>query len=400
MSGARTVAIVGASLAGLRCAQELRGQGFDGRIAVVGDERHAPYDRPPLSKEFLAGGVEADSLALSEPDDADALEVDWHLGTRAVGLDAPARRVRLADGSEVAADGGVVIATGGTARALPGTAQIAGVYTLRSLDDAVALREALAAGSGRVVVVGAGLIGSEVASTSRALGHEVTVVEALAVPLVPVLGEAMGTACAGLHGDHGVTLRCGVGVAGLSTGGSPIRVTGVQLSDGTWLPADVVVTGIGMRPADGWLAGSAVDTANGVVCDSGGVTSVPGIVAAGDVARYRHPDTGRSVRHEHWTNAVDQPAVAVRNLLAGGTVAEYRPKGYFWSEQYGTRIQFTGTTEDSDRVEVVDGSVADRRFLAVYRRGETLLGALAMNNPKQFTRMRRTLAATQPAEQP
>ena len=379
----RTVAVVGASLAGLRSVQELRTQGFDDRIVVIGEEPHAPYDRPPLSKAFLLGTQTAADLTLSCND----FGAEWRLGVRASRLDPSTGSVFLATGEVVRADG-VVIATGGRARALPGTASLHGVHTLRTLDDAVALREQLVSGA-RVVVVGAGWIGAEVASTCRALGLDVTVVEAAPIPMERFLGPVLGALCAELHTDHGVDLRLGVGVESLAHNGK--RVSGVVLRDGTHLPADVVVAGIGVEPAAEWLAGSGLAVDNGVLCDHGCVTSIPSVVAVGDVARYQH--FGRHVRHEHWTNASEQPIVAVRNLLAGTSAATYRPSGYVWSDQYGVRLQLAGETGGADEVVVVDGSPDDRKFVAEFRRAGSPVGVLAMNNAKLFGRLRRGLSA-------
>lgn len=284
---------------------------------------------------------------------------------------------------------GLVIATGGRPRTLPGTSSLRGVHTLRTLDDAVALQADLVPGA-RVVVVGAGWIGAEVASTCRSLGLDVTVVEAASVPMERVLGTTLGSLCADLHADHGVDLRLGVGVDSFAHNGT--RVTGVVLRDGTHLPADVVVAGIGMEPATGWLHGSGLALDNGVLCDAGCVTAVLSVVAVGDVARYRTA-AGGHVRHEHWTNASEQPVVAVRNLLAGTTLETFRPSGYVWSDQYGVRLQLAGDTAGADEVAVIDGSPDDRRFVAEFRRAGLPVGVLAMNNAKLFGRLRRRLSA-------
>jgi NADPH-dependent 2,4-dienoyl-CoA reductase/sulfur reductase-like enzyme len=385
-----TVAVVGASLAGLSAARALRDQSYDGRIVVIGEEAHAPYDRPPLSKDFLAGTASLDDIALGTPDDED-LGLDWRLRTTAVGIDHLSRSVLLDDGSEVRADG-VVLATGARARHLPGSDGLDGVHVLRSLDDAIALREDLAVAE-HLVVIGAGFIGAEVASTARKLGLDVTVVETQPVPLAGPLGTDMGAVCAELHADHGTRLMVGTGVAGLVGTG---RVEAVELTDGTRLPADVVVVGIGATPNIEWLAHSGVALGNGVLTDARGATNIPGVVAVGDCAATWSVSAERHVRIEHWTNALEQPATAAATLLGTGEPAP-TPVPYFWSDQYGARIQFAGSRREGDVARVVEGSCADRSFLVVYERDEHLVAVLGMNQPRLFTRWRRQLRSAVPA---
>ncbi|MFC8248025.1 NAD(P)/FAD-dependent oxidoreductase [Streptomyces chartreusis] len=383
----RTVAVVGASLAGLSAARSLRKQGYNGRLVVIGDELHRPYDRPPLSKEFLAGTLGEPELAL-ETDDED-LRAEWLLGTRAVALDHAERTLRLADGRQVRADG-FVIATGAAARTLPGSAGLAGVHTLRTLDDARALRDELALG-GRLVVIGGGFIGAEVASTARALGLEVTVVEAAPAPLAGPLGEAMGAVVSALHADHGVALLCGVGVKGLS---GERRVDAVLLEDGRTVPADIVVVGVGARPNVEWLEGSGVVLDNGVKCGADGRTSLAGVVAVGDCANWYDPRAGLHRRVEHWTGARERPDAAIAALLAGGAVEPGVPRPpYFWSDQYGVKIQFAGHAAGADSVTIEDGTPDERNVLAVYRRSGIAVAVLGMNQPRLFTRWRKHLAA-------
>ncbi|WP_329793615.1 FAD-dependent oxidoreductase [Lentzea sp. DG1S-22] len=365
----RTIAIIGASLAGLRSAQALRQQGFDGRIVVIGDEVHLPYDRPPLSKDFLLGKVEA--VPLADKEDLDALDAEWRLGVRATGL-LSTREIALSDDSTVCADG-IVIATGGLPRTVPNA------HVLRTLDDATTLRDAFG-GAQHIGVIGAGFIGAEIASSARALGKDVTVVEALPAPLTRVLGAEMGAACGQLHSDHGSTLITGVNVDSVDVDGA------INLADGRRVDADVVVAGIGTRPATDWLAGGPVALGNGVLCDAGGVTNVRNVVAVGDVANCA------GHRAEHWTSATEQAQVATRNLLAGETVATHTNGGYVWSDQYGVRIQFIGRATRDVRVE--DGSVQDRKFVATYRdddNPEDVVGIVAMSNARLFTRLRRNL---------
>ncbi|MEU5208528.1 FAD-dependent oxidoreductase [Streptomyces sp. NPDC020742] len=384
----RSVAVIGASLAGLYTARALRAEGFDGRLTIVGDEPHPPYDRPPLSKGFLTGATGPDQLALADAEEIAELDVTWLLGTRATGLDTAAGAVLLEGGRSLTADG-VVIATGATPRRLPGPAP-AGTHTLRTLEDARALRADLVRGPSRVVVIGSGFIGAEVASSCAALGHEVTVVEAAPLPLLPQLGADMARICAALHADHKVTLRTGAGVARLHGAGPDGRITAVELTDGRQLPADTVVVGIGVRPQTDWLAASGLPLDDGVVCDAGCVTPIPHIVAVGDVAKV----SGN--RAEHWTSATEQATVAARNLLAGSTVTTHRAPPYFWSDQYGVRLQFAGRRGPADTVRVLEGSPDDRSFLACYERNGTTTAVLALNRPRPFLRHRRALARTTP----
>jgi NADPH-dependent 2,4-dienoyl-CoA reductase/sulfur reductase-like enzyme len=384
------VAVVGASLAGLSAARSLRKQGYDGRLVVIGDEPHRPYDRPPLSKEFLAGTLSEADLLL-EMDDED-LRAEWLLGTRAVGLqvDGVERVLLLDDGREVRADG-VVVATGAVARNLPGTDGLAGVHTLRTLDDARALRDELALG-GRLVVIGGGFIGAEVASTAYALGLDVTVIEAAPTPLAGPLGETMGGVVSALHEAHGVRLLCGVGVKGLS---GEARVDAVLLEDGRTVPADMVVVGVGARPCVEWLEGSGVELDNGVKCGADGRTSLAGVVAVGDCANWYDPQAGSHRRVEHWTGARERPDAAVAALLSWGAVEAGAPRPpYFWSDQYGVKIQFAGHAAGADSVTVEEGAPGDRSFLAVYRCAGQPVAVLAMNQPRLFMRWRKQLAAT------
>jgi NADPH-dependent 2,4-dienoyl-CoA reductase/sulfur reductase-like enzyme len=411
------VLIVGASLAGVRAAEALRRHGHDGPITIVGAEAHQPYDRPPLSKAVLAGRMAHTDASLRIDDRLDAT---WRLSTRAVSLDLERRVVTLAESdshapgeaaagsagrpgsrslqSEEAFDG-LIIATGAHPRTLPGLGEMEGVHVLRTVDDCVALRSQLESGP-RVVVVGAGFIGSEVAATSHGLGLDVTVVEALAVPLVRAVGEELGRRCARLHQDHGVALRLGVGVQGLA---GTSRVEGIRLADGSVIPADVVVIGVGVSPTTGWLEGSGLDLADGVVCDQwcrvlAGGRPVPDIVAAGDVARWDHPLFGETIRVEHWTNAVEQGHAAALSLLQGSDAPPFSPVPYFWSDQYETKIQFVGRT--GPQVTVVDGDVNDDRFAVAYGRDGRLVGALAFNRPARIAAYRGLIASGTPFPPP
>jgi len=383
------VVVVGASLAGLSALEALRQDGYDGELIAVGAEAELPYDRPPLSKQVLQGHWEPDKTMLRGQADYDALGVTWHLGRRAIALDPGTRTVTLDDGEPLRYDG-LVIATGATPRSLPGTEGLGGVHVLRTLQECLALRAELETAS-RLCVVGAGFIGAEVAASARLRGVEVTVLEALPAPLARAFPAEMGAACAALHLDHGVDLRCGVTVAGFEGDG---RVTGVRLGDGSVVEADVVVVGIGVAPETGWLESSGLALDNGVVCDATCATSAPGVVAAGDIARWPNNLFGETMRVEHWSNAVEQGAAAARRLLAGpGEAVEFAPVPYFWSDQYDAKIQFLGRCCPTDDVRIVDGSVEERRFVALFARDDRLVGALAFSRPRLLMAYRKLLAA-------
>ena len=381
------IVVIGASLAALRAAEALRRGGFTGTLVLVGAEEHLPYDRPPLSKQVLAGNWDADRVWLRKPDDYEPLDLDLRLGQRATDLDVDGREVVLHGGERLPYDA-AILATGAAPRRLPGTPQLHGVVELRNLDDALALRAAFEQ-QPRVVVVGAGFIGAEVAATGRQRGLDVTVLEALPVPLSRGLGDRMGMACAALHLDHGVDLRCGVGVAGFE---GEERVSGVRLTDGSVVPADVVVVGVGVAPATAWLESSGLELNDGVVCDEH-CRAAPGIYAAGDVARWTNPLFDESMRVEHWTNAAEQGQAAAENLLAGeGRGTPYAPVPFFWSDQYDVKIQFVGRSRPGDDVEVVDGSLEAHRFVALYGREGRLVGCLGFSRPRLVMTYRRLLA--------
>ena len=356
-------------------------------LTVVGVETHRPYDRPPLSKKLLAGEWEPDRIELRKPDDLDTLGVTWRLGAPATGLDVDGHRLMVADGSEIAFDG-LVIATGSAPRRLPGQGDWSHVVELRTLDDALDLRARLRGGTARVVVIGAGFIGLEVAATARRLGNSVVVLEGAPAPLIRGLGAEMGAACAAIHADNDVAIRCGITV-------DSIDADGVLLGDGEHVPGDVIVVGIGVAPVTDWLAGSGLEIRDGIVCDSMLNVGVPGVYAAGDVARWPNTLFGEEMRVEHWTNAAEQGALAASNLLAearGEPGEEYAPVPFFWSDQYDRRIQFLGRAAADDEVLVVSGSIEDRSFLALYGRDGRLHGVLGMNLPRLVMKFRPLLA--------
>jgi NADPH-dependent 2,4-dienoyl-CoA reductase/sulfur reductase-like enzyme len=387
--------VVGGSLAGLRAVEAARKADPEVAITLVGAETHLPYDRPPLSKEFLdtdadVAGAPATPTFRTEEHLRSELGVDLRLDTRASAL-ASDGRLLILDGDAIPYSA-LVIATGTTPRTLPGTEGLVGVHCLRTLDDAIAIRAALDAGA-RTVVVGAGFIGSEVASAARKRGLPVTVLESLPTPLVRSVGAATGAVCAELHLRNGTDLRCGVGVAAVN--GTAGRVTEVVLDDGSALPADLVVVGIGVRPATDWLAGSGIELDardGGIVCDATLATNLPGVYAAGDVAHFPHPVfDGLRLRLEHWTNAAEQGALAARNALNPEGAGQLTKVPYFWSDWYGSRIQFVGVPV-ADEVRVLSSETGDERFLAFYRTGDRLTGALTIDRPAQIMKFSRLIA--------
>ena len=373
--------IVGASAGGLAGAESLRRAGYAGAITMVGAESHLPYDRPPLSKQFLSGEWEPDRLPLRRRDELDAHGLELRLGVAATGLDLAGRLVELADGTRVPYEG-LVIATGVRPRLLPGSEGVSGVHALRTLEDALVLRARLLPGR-RLVIVGAGFVGAEVAGVARGLGVDVTVLEAGQVPLEQAVGEAAGRFLAGLHDEHGVRLRTGAAVAGIISREG--RVTGVRLADGTLLPADDVLVAIGSVPNTEWLYGSGLNVLEGLTCDAFSAAA-PGVYGVGDVARWRNPLFGREMRIEHRTNAAEQGIAVARNLLSPHARRPFAPVPYFWSDQYGLRIQAYGYLRDHNEAVVAEGDLAQRRFLVAYRKGHRLAGVLAVGMPPPVLR--------------
>ena len=382
------VTIVGASLGGLRAAETLRRRGYDGVLTLIGDERHRPYDRPPLSKQVLHGTWTPEQTFFRQKDGYDPLALDLRLGVPATSLDLRARRVTLADGTWADYDR-LFIATGARVRRLPGIAPRPGLLGLRTLDDALMLREELERAR-RVAVVGMGFIGLEVAAACRSRGIDVVAVEALPVPLAPIVGPALGEMLVAMHADHGVDVRTGVTVTDVY-GGS--RVAGIVLSDGSHVDADVVVVGIGVVPNTEWLEGSGLTLDNGIVCDGSG-EAAPDVYAAGDVARMANAWHGGSPRIEHWTNAVEQSVHVVEQMLGApdrGTGFSSVP--YFWSDQYDRKVQFIGRARPHDEMLVVDGSIADRRLTALYRHADRVVACLTVNQPRALIKYRKLLAS-------
>ena len=387
------VVVVGASVAGSRVASELRDAGHRGVITLVDPDPDAPYDRPPLSKQILAGEWDEERAALGDP-------AQWQAGRRvaaAIGLDPERRVLRLDDGFELAYDK-LVLACGMAPIPLPGMPR-EGAHLLRTLQDCRRLRADLerVGSGGRLVVVGGGFIGAEVASTARSRGLDVTVVEAQEAPLSGLLGTEAATELALLHRDNDVRLLCGTPVVGLV--GTP-SVTGVTLADGRVLPADVVVVGVGVRPDTDWLEGSGVPLAadGGVLCDEYcAVDPDRTLYAVGDVARCHDPRREHYVRVEHWTDAVAQ-ATVVAHDITGVDRAPHRPDYFVWSDQYGGKITLLGRPGPDDTCTLVRTEGPRRRFAAVYRHDGDLTAVLTVNWPKALVAARRAMADPAGAE--
>ncbi|HEY9417520.1 MAG TPA: FAD-dependent oxidoreductase [Pseudonocardia sp.] len=387
---AERLVVVGASLAGMRAVLTARKVGYTGPVTLVGGELHLPYDRPPLSKAYLDDEEPTHPEFPAAAELASEQDIDVRTNTWATSLDAERQVVGLSTGEELEYHA-LVITTGAAARTLPGTDDLQGVHCLRTLDDAIAIRAALEAGA-RTVVVGAGFIGSEVASGARKRGLSATILEALPVPLVRSVGEEMGKACAELHIANGTDLRCGVKVMGLESSGG--KVTGVNIDDGSTVPADLVVVGIGVTPSTDWLKGSGVtlhERDGGIVCDETLSTGVPGVYAAGDVVHFPNPlFGGELMRLEHWTNANEQGTLAAKNALNPAEAKASAAVPYFWSDWYGHRIQFVGVPR-ADEIRVVSQELGEDEFLALYRRGDRVIGCITIDRPSQIMKYRRQI---------
>ncbi|OBB67346.1 pyridine nucleotide-disulfide oxidoreductase [Mycobacterium sp. 852014-50255_SCH5639931] len=385
MTASKGIVIVGGGLAAARTAEQLRRSEYAGRVTIISDEVHVPYDRPPLSKEVLR--KEVDDVALKPREWYDENDITLRLGAAATSLDTGAQTVTLADGSVIGYDE-LVIATGLVPRRIPTLPDLAGIRVLRTFDESMALREHASACQ-RAVVVGAGFIGCEVAASLRSLGVGVVLVEPQPTPLASVLGERIGELVARLHRAEGVDVRLGVGVAEVR---GDERVDTVMLTDGTELAADLVVVGIGSHPATGWLEGSGIYVDNGVLCDEAGRTSAPNVWALGDVASWRDA-TGHQARVEHWSNVADQTRVVVPAML-GQEVSSAVVVPYFWSDQYDVKIQCLGEPEATDTVHLVEDD--GRKFLAYYERDGVLVGVVGGGMPGKVMKVRAKIAAGAP----
>ena len=381
------IVVVGASLGGLRAVEAIRREGFAGTVTLIGDEEHfPPYDRPPLSKEVLMGQWEPERARLRVEEN---LDVQLALGTRAERLDLERNQVILADETARHFDG-LVVATGAAPRTMSIVdPALKGVFMLRTLADSLALREGLAAAS-KVVVIGGGWIGGEVAAACRSLDLDVTVIEALTAPMMRSLGPDLGMWAAELHRSHGVDVRLGVGVEAIVANGR--NVAGVVLADGSEFPCDVLVVAVGAAPVTDWLEGSGLLLNDGVVCAATGFAlGTENVVAVGDVARWFNPLFDREIRVEHWSNAVEQADWAAKSLVHGAESAEpFSAVPYFWSDQYGKKIQYVGVA--GEFAGVVEGGLDQERFVAIFTAGEQLVGALCVNAAPRMIRYRRLIA--------
>jgi len=375
MAADTTYVIVGASLAGAKAAETLRAEGFDGRLVMIGAESERPYERPPLSKDYLLGKAERDTIYVHPAQWYAEHDVDLRLGVAATGLDPSGHQVTLADGSR-AGYAKLLLATGSSPRRLPVPgADLDGVLYLRSVHDSDRLKAAFGAAS-RVAVIGGGWIGLETAAAARSAGAEVTVLEAAELPLLRVLGREVAEVFASLHRDNGVAVRTGVRVAEIT--GTSGRADGVLLGDGGRVAADVVVVGVGITPNTQLAAQAGVKVDNGVVVDERLRSSDPDIYAAGDVACAFHPQLGKHIRVEHWANALNQPLIAARAML--GQDVAYDRVPYFYTDQFDLGMEYSGYVEPGGYDQVVfRGDVPGREFLAFWLGGGRVLAGMNVN---------------------
>jgi NADPH-dependent 2,4-dienoyl-CoA reductase/sulfur reductase-like enzyme len=387
-----SVVIVGASLAGLRTAEALRARGYGERIVLLGAEESLPYDRPPLSKEYLGADAADGAPLLREESGFAELDLDLRLGARALSLDATIGQIQLADGEALTYED-LVIATGADARSTTFGSGLQGFRTLRTLQDASGLRDELDHRP-KVVIIGGGFIGAEVAVAARKRGLDVTLIELLPAPMSAALGTQVGELLARTHLDNGVELRCGQTV---ESAHGATRVEALTLSDGSRIDADLVVLGLGVIPSTTWLEGSGLTIDNGVACDPTlRALGYEHVYAVGDVARWTHPLFDESMRVEHWTNANEHADIVTTAIMGSEKVADAVP--YVWSDQYGKRIQIVGRPRALDQVTVVEDDT-DGRHLAVYERAGRVVGMLTIGAPKQMMRGRRAIASGLPASE-
>jgi len=394
VSDSRTFAVVGAGLAGGKAVEALRGEGFDGRLVLFGAEPHRPYERPPLSKDYLLGKAERDSVFVHRADWYAEHDVDLRLGTTVVGLDRHAHE--LITGHDPLRYDKLLLATGASPRRLqvPG-ADLSGVRYLRSVDDSEALKAAFRPDA-KVVVIGAGWIGLETAAAARTAGAAVTILESARLPLLRVLGPKVAAVFADLHRANGVDLRFEVSVAAIRPAdGDPSGVGAVELRDGTVLDADVVVVGVGVAPNVDLARAAGLEVDDGVLVDASLRTSDPDVFAAGDVANAEHPVLGRRIRVEHWANALNQPAVAAKAMLGGDAVYDRLP--YFFTDQYDLGMEYLGFASADDDV-VVHGDLNGREFVALWQREGKVVAGMNVNVWDVGDRIREMILSGEPAD--
>lgn len=375
----RNIAIVGGSLAAVHAAEALREEGFDGDVTLISAEETLPYDRPPLSKEGLSNGLELEKLYLRSPQWYEEKGITLRLGAAAEALDVQRQTLRLADRTDFPYDG-LVLATGSRARRLPAVAGVPGAYVVRDIADARELRDKLAPGK-HLLLIGAGFIGLEIASTARQMGVEVSVIDVGRAPLARALGDEVGTWFRELHLRSGVNVVCTCSVERFVPAGESVRA---ELSNGGTVEADIVAAGIGAVPNVEWLEGSGLSIANGVLTAADLSTGIPGIVAAGDIARWYNPLFDEEMRIEHWTNAVEQGRHAARTLLGSRDV--YSAVPYFWSDHYSAKMRFVGRSTAATDVYVEEAS--ETRLSAVYGRDGVVCGAVCINAPRELVKYR------------
>jgi 3-phenylpropionate/trans-cinnamate dioxygenase ferredoxin reductase subunit len=372
MTSDQTFVIAGASLAGAKAAETLRTEGFDGRVVLIGAEDERPYERPPLSKDYLRGELPREKIYVHDERFYASHDIDLRLGRTVASVRPSNSELLLDDGERMPYDR-LLLTTGAEPRrlAVPG-GELDGVLYLRTVGDSDALRERLH-GGGRVVVVGAGWIGCEVAASARTLGLDVTVVDPLTFPLERVLGSELGAIYRDIHADHGVAMLGGTGVEAFEGDGAVERV---RTSDGRELECDFVVVGIGVQPRTGLAADAGLAVDDGVLVDELLRASVPGVFAAGDVARARHPFYGEAIRVEHWANALDQGPAAARNMLGRDEPDDRLP--YFFSDQYDVGMEYSGLARTWDRV-VFRGDPASREFIAFWVADDRVVAGMNVN---------------------
>ncbi len=383
--------IIGAGIAGGTAAETLRKQGFDGEIHLIGAEPHRPYDRPPLSKEFLSGAKEQEKLYFKTEDFYTEQSIELHLVAEALALDTSSNTVTLSNADALHYDK-LLLATGSQVKRLPNPgANLDGVHYLRNIEDSKAIAQSMS-GAGRAVIVGAGFIGSEVAAVCKAAGLEVTVLEIQPQPMAHILGAKMGAIYANLHTNRGIDLRLSEGISEIR---GQSRAEQVITDKGNTIDCDLVVIGVGISPDTSLAEAAGLDVEGGILIDENCRTSNPNIFAAGDVANWFHPGLGHRLRVEHWDNALNQGAAAAKSML--GNPEAYAPVLYFWSDQYDLNIQYLGHAAEWDEI-AVRGNPSEEKFSAFYLKDGSVHGALIVNNFRDIRPTRTLIGQKTPVD--